>query len=63
MGNRDGVQGIEELLSMNLTPYSLQEFPVFFESQVFVVFLPDIVRRRSDHQMDAVVRQFVHRFG
>nr|QNO49653.1 hypothetical protein BGOHJMDD_00003 [Methanosarcinales archaeon ANME-2c ERB4] len=49
--------------SMNLTPYSLQKFPVVFESQVLVVLFSDVVRRRGYHQMDAAIWQFIHRFG
>nr|QNO45004.1 hypothetical protein DJMABANB_00005 [Methanosarcinales archaeon ANME-2c ERB4] len=49
--------------SMNLTPYSFQEFAVVFESQVFVVFLSDIVGGRGYHQVNAAIGQVIHRFG
>jgi len=45
---------------VRLREHRLEQFEVLLEGGVRVVVLPNVVRRRSDHQDDAVVRQLRH---
>ena len=47
---------------VDLPPDPAQKLQVIFQGGVLVVFLPDIIRRRGHHQVDAVIRKFCHIF-
>jgi hypothetical protein len=44
----------------SLFPNPLQESQVLRETEIFVIFLTNIVRRRSNHEVNAGIRQQIH---
>ena len=60
VGNVDACPPFLNKDPMGLPKYSPKKTPIFLERQVFIILL---VRRGGDHEMNATIRELLHRFA